>query len=193
MRGTRKCNFASGQSARVCQKRLSLRISLASLMAAVVESSDSSYLSQPDASLQKLSNILSDNHTELQAAAKFASASAPSEPPAVLSWTAFSALYPEVSASSVLASRLEVFNLCNILIGAQKWRSISVEFSREQNVCFLACWPRALMKGGVIRDRHLRQLGISATSADVPPLEATTAWKAWDDCREVSGSGLSLT
>lgn len=158
-------------------------------MAEIVEPSDSAYQSHPDASLQNLSNNLSDSHIERQAAAKFASASATREPPPVLSWTAFSALYPEVSASSALASRLEVFNLCNILIGAQKWRSISVEFSREQNVCFLACWPRAPMKGGVVRDRSLRQLGVSDTSADVPPLEATTTWKAWDDCREVSDSG----
>ena len=161
-------------------------------MAEIVEPSDSSHHSHPDASLKNLSNNLSDIHLERQAAAKDASASATPEPPALLSWTAFSALYPEVSASSALASRLEIFNLCNILIGAQKWRSISVEFSREQNVCFLACWPRVPVKGGVVRDRYLRQLEVSDTSAAVPHLEATAAWKAWDDCREVSGSGLSL-
>ena len=172
---------------------VSLRISLARLMAEIMEPSNSSYQSHPDASLQNLSSNLSDSHLEQQAAAKDVSASATPEPPALLSWTAFSALYPEVSASSALASRLEIFNLCNILIGAQKWRSISVEFSREQNVCFLACWPRAPMKGGVARDRYLRQLEVSDTAAEVPPLETTTAWKAWDDCREVSGSGLSLT
>lgn len=162
-------------------------------MAEIVEASDSSYHSHPDTSLQNLSNNLSDSHLERQAAAKDTSASVTPEPPALLSWTAFSALYPEVSASSALASRLEVFNLCNILIGAQKWRSISVEFSREQNVCFLACWPRAPKKGVVVRDRQLRQLEVSDTSAAVPPLEATTAWKAWEDCREVSDSGFSLT